>query len=154
MFPFPEVELGSKILGVSLTSLWLSALPSTLLESLSPDRYFSFAGIVLLTILTVVSSLTLYLVLEVQERVTNSEATATSAGIHAGFRIAAAAKIAVLIVVFILLTPSQLFPSTLAALHPDEMLPQLLAILALLFTLALAITTVLKNSWLNRSAFA
>lgn len=151
VFPFPEIELGSKILGVSLTSLWLSALPSALLGSLSPDRYFSFAGIVLLACLTVISSLTLYLVLEMQERVTKIQGLATNASIHAGFRIAAAAETAVLILVFLLLMPSKIFPSTLGAPHPDEILPELLSIFLLLFALIFAITTVLKNSWLDRS---
>jgi len=152
VFPFPEIELGSKILGVALTSLWLSALPSALIDALAPDRYFSFTGIILLAFLTLISTLTLFLVLQVQDRVSKSEeAVAISASMHTGFRITAAAEAAVLIMIFLLLLPNQLFPVTLAALHPDEMLPELLSILLLLFVLTFAVTTVLKDSWLNRS---
>jgi len=149
-FPYQEIELGSRILGVALSSLWLSALPSVMFHSLEPERYFSATGIVLLGVLTLTSSFALYLVLKVQDRISRTSDYVTNTSVLFGFRMVASAVLATFLLLLFLLTPSALYPPEIAVLHPDEIRIELLIILALLFALLLAATTIFTDNWLNR----
>ena len=150
LFPFPEVELASKILGAALFSLWLTTLPAVLVESLLPDRYFSITGVVLLGILTLVASLGLYLIMRLQDRVTRQRNRWTRTGLHRGFRILAAALFALLSTLMLLLVPRGILPPVYSVLHPNDILPEVFMIFGLFFGLFLATTTVLRDKWLNR----
>ncbi|MBX2867362.1 MAG: hypothetical protein KTR18_01700 [Acidiferrobacterales bacterium] len=151
LFPFPEVELCTKILGFALSSLWLTSLPAVLMESLAPARYYSNTGIILLSIFTMVAALALYLLLVVQNRLSQSGYGAVGAGMHAGFRLVSAGLIAVLIPILILLLPKTLFPPAYAVLNPNDILLEVLMAFGFLLLLFWAISMMLKDSWFDRS---
>ena len=150
LFPFPEVELATKILGAALAALWLTNLPVALVGPLNPERYYSTTGVTLLGILTLIAILAVYVMIALQNRISESRHSAAGAGIHAGFRFISAALPAVLILLLLLLLPGNLLSPAYAVLDPNDILPEILLAFGFLLMLFSAITMIFNDRWFDR----